>query len=213
MRSVMQTLRNTCTGEVFDYGLLMDHLQSYQSPRAKVTRLLAAGEIIRVKKGLYVFGEAYRRRPIHRPQLTNLVYGPSYVSGLYALAYYGLIPERVEVVTSMTTRRNSRFNTPFGLFEYLYLNPKRYNVGIDWKELEDGVHCLLASPEKALADSLAKVSDLKGPDAMLEHLVENLRIDEESLTTLDGTRIAKIAASYRTPMVWLLAKTLARIGS
>jgi len=209
---VIQLLRNACEGELFDYGFLMDQLRGYQRPRDKVTRMLAVGEIVRVKKGLYVFGEDYRRRPIQRAQLANLIYGPSYVSGLYALAQYDLIPERVEVVTSMTARRNKRFDTPFGHFEYRYLNLQRYSVGVDWKELEKGVHCFFASPEKALADTVATQRDLQGVDEMREHIVENLRIDEEALANLDGMRMAKIAADYGSPVVRLLAETVVRLS-
>ena len=41
----------------------------------------------------------------------------------YALQYHGLIPERVDLVTSMTCNRKN-FNTPVGRFRYTYLNKK-----------------------------------------------------------------------------------------
>ena len=43
------------------------------------------GGIVRVKKGLYVFGLDYRRGAWSREVLANLIYGPSYVSLDYAL--------------------------------------------------------------------------------------------------------------------------------
>ena len=93
--------------EVFDYQVLMDALAEYRKPRDRITRLLSGGEIVRIKKGLYCFGEAFRREPIIREHLANMIYGPSYVSLEYALSYHGLIPERVETVTSVTTRSGS----------------------------------------------------------------------------------------------------------
>lgn len=88
-------LRKLIGREEFDYPALMSALANYANPRDKVTSLLRQGVIIRVKKGLYVFGDDFRKRPFCRELLANLIYGPSYVSLDYALSYHGLIPERV----------------------------------------------------------------------------------------------------------------------
>jgi len=115
-------IRRNVEGEVFDYQVLLNALAGYRKPRDKITRLLASGAVVRVKKGLYCFGEAFRKEPLSREYLANLIYGPSYVSLEYALSHHGLIPERVETVTSMTTRRSRHFDTPFGTFSYRMLN-------------------------------------------------------------------------------------------
>ena len=107
-----EDLRQAIPFEEFDYQALMGALADYARPRDKVTDLLAKGIIVRVKKGLYIFGEKWRRKPFSREILANLLYGPSCVSLDYALHYHGLIPERVEAVTSVTTKRGARFNTP-----------------------------------------------------------------------------------------------------
>ena len=111
--------------EVLDYQQLVSCLRGYAKPRDRITGLLAEGSLIRLRKGLYVFGERYRRSPLSREHLANLIYGPSYVSLDYALSHYGLIPERVENVTSVTTGEKRRFNTPFGDFTYQPLHPHR----------------------------------------------------------------------------------------
>ena len=115
-------IRRDITREIFDYQVLTDALSDYSKPRDKITKLLAGGAIVRIKKGLYCFGEGLRRGPVSREQVANLIYGPSYVSLDYALSYHGLIPERVEVVTSVTTRRSRKFETPLGSFSYRMLN-------------------------------------------------------------------------------------------
>ena len=54
-------IRGKVSGEVFDYQVLLDALSGYAKPRDKITRLLADGAIVRIKKGLYCFGKAFRR--------------------------------------------------------------------------------------------------------------------------------------------------------
>ena len=109
-------IRQLIESDVFDYAQLIDVLSGYGNVRAKIGRLLASGEIIRIKKGIYTFPEYLRRFPLNPCVLANMIYGPSYVSSDYALSYYGLIPERVELVTSMTTGRPRRFSTLVGNF-------------------------------------------------------------------------------------------------
>ena len=112
----METVHRQIKREEFDYQTLLDVLRGYARPRDKISDLLRKGVIVRVKKGLYVFGDDYRDRPFSRELLANLVFGPSYLSLDWALQYYGLIPEKVEAMTSVTTGRSRRFQTPVGLF-------------------------------------------------------------------------------------------------
>ena len=73
-----------------------------------------------MKKGLYVFGENNRQRPYSREILANLMYGPSYISLEYALQHYGLIPERVEALTSVTVGRSRNIMMPFAAHGFAY---------------------------------------------------------------------------------------------
>ena len=61
------------------------------------------------KKGLYIFGKSVALQPYSKEVLANLIYGPSAISLSYALSYYGLIPERVHIVTSITNNRIKTF--------------------------------------------------------------------------------------------------------
>ena len=70
-------LRNRIDGEEFDYLALLNALREYARPRDRITLLLRRGEIVRVKKGIYVFGERHAARPFSRELLANLIYGPS----------------------------------------------------------------------------------------------------------------------------------------
>src|SRR6185369_10017843 len=102
-------LRNLIGREEFDYTQLKSVLASYASVDRKINQLMSTGVIVRVKKGLYVFGKPYRRGPICPEVLANLIYGPSCLSLEYALFYHGLIPERVEMFTSVTPQKNKHF--------------------------------------------------------------------------------------------------------
>src|SRR5208337_4775007 len=84
-----------------DYLAIMNALSGYKQPRDKLTKLLANGDLIRIKKGIYVLGEIWRNGPFSKEILANLIYGPSYVSLEYALSWHRLIPERVDMVTSV----------------------------------------------------------------------------------------------------------------
>ncbi len=204
---MIDELRTRIEGEEFDYQTLLDALGSYASPRDAITRLLRGRVIVRVKKGLYVFGPAYARRPYSREVLANLIYGPSYVSLDYALQYYGLVPEQVYAVTSVTCSRARRFQTPVGLFIYRTVPLTGYWRGIDRVEISGGGGALMATPEKALAD---KVRDDRGTGVdsikrMLAYLMDDLRADEEGLKGLDSTKIDLIGESYRSRRIRLLA--------
>jgi hypothetical protein len=205
-------IRDSIPGDVVDYRQLTSLLGSYAKPRDRITALLAAGELIRVRKGLYVLGERYRREALVREQLANLIYGPSYVSLDYALSRHGLIPERVDEVTSVTTGEHRRFVTPMGVFSYRKIAPRRYAQGMEWRG--DGVaRYLMASPEKALADKVASDRRLRRPTSadVRAYLLYDLRIDVDQLAKLDLTRLHGIADGYRSHRVSVLARTVARL--
>jgi len=69
-------LRKRISQDVFDYQVLIDALSDYRKPRGKRTKLFENEIIIRIKKGLYCFTEDFRKEPVSREYLTNLIYGP-----------------------------------------------------------------------------------------------------------------------------------------
>ena len=197
-------LRNQIGREEFDYQALLSALSGYASPRDRITSLLRSGVIVRIKKGLYIFGRDYRRRPYCRELLANLIYGPSIVSLDYALGYYGLIPERVETVTSVTSGRARRFETPAGFFTY---RPSPcLSVGAELTG-QDDTHYLIALPERALADHIR--NDRRGEGRTqkeLEHyLFENLRMDISEVRNLNAVLLEELAEALRSRKVRLCA--------
>ncbi len=183
--------------DVFDYQMLLDALSDYKKPRDKITNLLSEGAIIRIKKGLYCFGDAFRREPLIREYIANLIYGPSYVSLDYALSYHNLIPERVETVTSVTTGRSREFDTPLGTFSYRILSLQRYSLGAAL----DGsgrTGYLMACPEKAIIDKVwcdKRFNGIRIAD-FSDFLFDDLRIDDEMIERLDFGRMRRIVDAY-----------------
>ena len=206
-------VRDRIQAEIFDYQTLTEVLKGLSSPRDKITDMLRQGIIIRVKKGLYVFGERYRKYSYSKELLANLVYGPSYVSLDYALAYYGIIPERVEVLTSVTLSRSRRFITPVGLFIYKQIPARAYEIGMVRVEADHNQAFLIASPEKALADKIVSARGVRVASAaeMSRFLEEDLRIDSGALGSLLAETVDEFAVRYRSLKLRHLSALLRRL--
>lgn len=206
--NIMGQIRKKAKTEELDYLFLMDALKSYRHPRDKLTALLKSQYIIRVKKGLYVLGKDYRLRPYSLEVLANLIYGPSYISFEYALSYYGMIPERVNRVTSVCFKRIKHLNTPVGEFIYYYIAPKKFPVGITWESIDYNTHFLIATREKALADYVVIQKTFSNQEELLVYLVEGMRIDADDIYALRLPLIEDIAYLYQNKNVDFLCKIL-----
>lgn len=63
--------------------------------------------------------------------LASAIYGPSYVSFETALAWHGLIPERVEEIVSATLKRATFFEAKAGRYRYRPVPVRIYPIGIE----------------------------------------------------------------------------------
>lgn len=199
-------VRRQAGREVIDYQFLLSVLSAYARPRDKITAWLKSGELIRVKKGLYVFGKEIALTPYSHELLGNLIYGPSAISLSYALSFYGFIPERVTTITSITNKRNKKFTTPVGEFTYQYLSTKKYTVGIRLSG-EPPFNFLIASPEKALCDHIHLTDKnilMNDLDSMSDYLLHDMRLDEEALRSLKLNNLSAISQVYADTRLVLL---------
>lgn len=122
-----------------------------QSVRNQLTRWYQRGLLVKLRRGLSVLNEPDRKITPTRVYIANQLYPPSYVSTEYALSFYGLIPEQVADVTSVTPRKTYSFTNAFGTFAYQRIIPGAFRGYVSEKD-ENGSPYLIASPEKALAD-------------------------------------------------------------
>lgn len=195
----------------FDYQLTMDRLRDYRAPRDRLGLLCENGEVIRVRKGLYVPGSRRGEEPPVDPLvLSGLVYGPAYVSLETALVHHGLIPERVEEITCITSKRAKLFETPVGRFRYEPVNERVFGIGIRLEPTRGGSY-FLAEPEKALCDRLAMISGLSAVRDMLTTLDDDLRVDVDTVvSTFRLPLVQEIADAYRKRSVSAFHRWLAK---
>lgn len=200
-----ERFRKEISSEIFDHQILVDFLRDFKKPRDKISSLVAEGKIVRLKRGLYVFGEEWRRHPLTLETIANLLYGPSCVSFEYALCRYGLIAERSSVITSLTIGDSKTFHTPVGAFEYRAIDREKFKVGIEYRNLEDEGGYFIASREKALADLVYRTPGIRSQEQLRYFLFEEMRMDEEMFRAFDFERLHQIAQAYKKQSVQMLA--------
>ena len=153
----------------------------------KAKRLERNGEIVRLKRGLYVVAPQLSGFRINDFLLANHISGPSYVSTHAALRYYGLIPESVYRTVSISLAPSKIFNNQFGTFEYIHCSNRKYfSIGIR-SVTEDNTSFLIASPEKALCDMLIYTSNLnlRYTEEVRLWLEDDMRFDMDDLLKFD----------------------------
>lgn len=175
-------------------GMLATCFGQLASPAKKLQALEKDGQIIRLKRGLYVVDSELTGKPISAGLCANHIYGPSYVSQHWALRWYGLIPEHVVTMTSVTTKRSRRFENAIGWFEYEQVPAHYFPIGVTRID-EQGLPFLMATPEKALCDMI--LHDMYLPDRSVRslgiYLEEDLRFDTDALKDFDVSIIEQCA--------------------
>lgn len=191
---------------ILSTNVILDQLKSYANPYGKMGRLVKEEKLIPLRKGLYE-----NNANVSGIYLANAIYGPSYISFNYALAYYGLIPEAVYEFTSATTEKKKKksFNNRFGTFSYRDVPVDVYQYGINIIE-EGGYSFMIASKEKALCDKLYELPPVKNLKELEELLFNDMRIDETEFDSLNREDIYFIAPKYRVNNLKHLEKYLRR---
>lgn len=167
----------------------------------KVRLLVEQGRIIRLKQGLYICSEKETGQSLPTYLVANHLCGPSYVSFHTALRYYGLTPEGVYVVQSMTTRPNTAFETPIGTFTYRHCKPSCFALGVSIVRQND-LSFMMATPEKALCDLMATTPrlSLRYKKEMQHYLEEDIRFDMDELSNFNIPLLQDIALVSPKPV-------------
>lgn len=162
-----------------DFATISRMIGEYKSPRDKISKMEKAGELIRLKKGMFAVSPEITKSPLSKELIANHLLGPSYISLESALSYYGLIPEKVLITRSVTLKRSKSYSTPLGVFEYISVPYKYFSIGVNMNIIEDTYAFLMAEPEKALCDVILTTPNMRiqSEKAMFLYLEENLRFD------------------------------------
>ena len=182
--------------------IIKSELNNYSNKNSKLAREANKGNLIKIVNGLY------ETNPNTSGYLlASSIYGPSYVSFEYALSYYGLIPERVNVITSATLnkKKKKKYNTFFGTFTYRDVPSLAYSESVILKS-EDGYSYQIATKEKALCDKLYTLKPIKNYRELEIMLFSDLRIDKEEFLKLNIETIEKLSKLYHSTNVNLLVR-------
>ena len=186
---------------------LLDHPKSYLTDTefqlmfggsdnrrySKIKRLLKQGKLIHIRRGLYVISMGRNQRfEVHPFELSQFIYGPSYVSFQSALEYYQLIPEAVITITCATGKRSKQFNTPLGIFDYQHLPEENFYCEVKYIKESQGTF-LIAKPWKAICDY---VYCYKKEWNSLEPLEYDLRIDIAKLPPISDDQLEVMDEYY-----------------
>ena len=190
---------------VFETGLLLAGEADPSDVRRQLSRWTKAGQLHQLRRGLYALAPPFQKVKSHPFVIANRLVRGSYVSCQAALAHYGLIPEYVPAVTSMTAGRPGRWDTPLGVYEFRHIRTDRL-CGYRLTELGGGQRAFVATPEKALLDLVF----LQPHGDSLEYLQELRlhRLDDLNLDELE--RHADLSGSPKLRRAAVRVRDLAR---
>ena len=190
---------------LFDSSLLRAGDVDPADVASQLSRWVATGKLLQLRRRIYALPAARRRRAPHAFETANLLVRPSYVSLEAALSYHGMIPEAVFTTTSITSARPVLHRTPLGDFDYRHVS-----TGLFWGyrsvEVAPGVSALVARPEKALLDLVYLRP--RGDDPAFLH---ELRL--ERLERLDATELEAMARRTGKPKLVRAARRIAAMAA
>lgn len=162
-----------------------------------VNRALKSGELLKVRRGLYVLSHENRRTPVQSFALAQQMVPGSYISVETALSFHGWIPEAVHVIASLTCGGKSLefSHDVLGQFTFrsIAINSGCFLQAVARHKLHQQV-ALVAEPMRALIDL---VYLRKLPWQGLGYLLDGLRIDEQLLRSVSVTDIKKLRKVYK----------------
>lgn len=196
------------------HNIVAEMLPEYNRPNDKISELLKSGELLSVRRGLYVPGPETDLPVPNSFLIANHLRGPSYISLESALSYWEMIPERVYEFSSVTLKTSKNYTTPVGRFSYLHLAAPYYSFGIQSVKLTSQQTALVASREKAVCDKIVLTSGvlLRSIRETKNFLLDDMRMDEEMLRTLNISTIHSwLEDAPKKNSLKMLIKTLEQI--
>ena len=179
---------------VFETGLLLAGEVNPAHIRRQLSRWNKAGRIYQLRRGLYALAPPFKKVRPHPFVIANRMVRGYYVCLHSALASYSLIPEHVPLLTSVTTTRPGRWDTPLGNYEFRHIKTDLF-FGYRLLDVGEGQQAYVASPEKALLDIVYLQPSGDSPEYLKELGLQHLdQLDLEELQRqADRTNSPKLA--------------------
>ncbi|MBD3320446.1 MAG: hypothetical protein GF350_05045 [Chitinivibrionales bacterium] len=175
---------------VIDTRLLWASVGDVHSFAVQLSRWENAGILLKLKRGMYVLADAYRKTEPYMPYVAAQLHKPSYISLEKALEYHGLVPEAILVWTSVTTKRPALYDTPIGRFSYRHVKKELF-----WGYQSvsgNGWRGFMALPEKALLDYFYFFNG-----EVTAEFIDEMRF--QNLDTVDRARMHAFASRFNKP--------------
>ena len=190
---------------VFGTEILLAGAVDPNDVRRQLSRWVSAGRLYQLRRGVYALMPPFQRVKAHPFVVANRMVRGSYVSLHSALAYYSLIPEGVPVVTSVSTSRPGRWNTPLGAYEFRHIKVDLF-FGYRLEEVSPGQRAFVATPEKALLDLAYLHPGADNPAYLRELRLQNLE-------RLDLNVLYHLAEEAGKPKLHRMAAYVANLSS
>lgn len=136
---------------VFETGLLLAGTERPQHVLRQLSRWVASGKVMQLRRGLYTLAPPLRKINPHPFVIANHLEPGSYVSCQSLLAYRGVIPEYTPITTSVGPVRPGRKKTPAGMYDFHHLKPACV-FGYQKEKIAQAQSAFVATAEKALLD-------------------------------------------------------------
>lgn len=201
-------------GQPLSTQVLLGLLKTYQRPYDKIAELVDKGYLIQLRKGLYMTSLTIGNKMPEPFLIANHLYGPSHVSLDSAMFHWGLIPERVHEITSVTTKISKRIETGNVIYSFTHLPISYYPLGILSVSLYPNQTILMASPEKCLCDKIITTSgiNLRSKKQTMGFLVEDLRIEKDSLREMNWREMERwLPACPKNNSIKILIETISEL--
>lgn len=200
----MQTLtekvyRLAPPGGIFDDSVVRNIFPgiSANARKQRVHRAVSREEVLRIKPGLYCLAEPYRETHPHPFFVAALLHSPSHISLESALSYYGLIPEAVRGVTSVTARRSRTFRTPLGNFSFQRVPADEPRAGVRPVKINEQGWVFIAEPLRVIADVVYLRKGVSWKKDGLRFLTNSLRVEEDDLREIPLDDYEEVFSSLR----------------
>ncbi|MHB9053473.1 MAG: type IV toxin-antitoxin system AbiEi family antitoxin domain-containing protein [Thermoleophilia bacterium] len=190
---------------VFPSALLLSGKVSSAQVRLQLSRWVHKGRLIQLRRGLYALAPAWRKVEAHPFLVANKLRRGSYVSLQSALAFHGVIPEQVQVITSVGPGRPETLRNALGAFQFRHLVAGMM-FGYSQMEIATRQLAFVASAEKALLDLAYLTPGADSPDYLRELRLQNSGAFSTQL-------LRKLAEQSGKPKLVRTARTVAALLS